>query len=374
MDCRGFDEQVARQDSELRELTREFICVRFVKMNGVDLDLFRFDYDLTWAGFFLNADGTLYGRYGSRTVEGPMTNNSAAGLRAAMRRVLVAHRAYRPDEEGRRPYSEKKGPPLVHARPEEYPLLASRREVRDVTRGSCIHCHNIHEAIHDHETRLEGRPRIVYKYPLPESIGLVIDPDSGRRVTEVLPGSPAAVAGLERGDELLSLKGQAIFSIADLQFVLHHVPDEADLDVEAQRGEGRVTRKLPLRGSWRRTDFTWRVSLAGYPPSPELYLRILEPGEREKLGVGDGGLALSVEQLFDEAKSSGLRMGDVILAVDGRRERLSGSGFRDYLRVHHLIDRTPARLEVLREGKLEVVEARLDVPAKPLGAQGQPRP
>ncbi|HVR74399.1 MAG TPA: Trx7/PDZ domain-containing (seleno)protein [Planctomycetota bacterium] len=358
MDCRGFDEQVARQDSELHELQREFVCVRFVKMNGVDLDRFRFDYDLTWAGIFLNADGTVYGRYGSRTVEDPMINNSAAGLRATMRRVVEAHRAYRPDEAGRRPYKEKRGPPLPFSRPEEFPLLASRREVKSVTRQSCIHCHNVHEAIHDRERSLEGRPRSVYKYPLPESIGLVIDPDSGQRVAEVLAGSPAARAGLERGDEVLGLKGQAVFSIADLQFVLEHVPDETELEVELRRGDGRVKRKLSLSGPWRRTDFTWRTSLVGYPPSPEFYFRILEPEEREKAGVKAGALALAVEQLFDEAKGSGLRVGDVILSVDGRREKMSGPGFRDYLRVHHLLERSPVRLEVLREGKVEAVEAR----------------
>lgn len=35
-------------------------------MNGVDLKQFQFDYDQTWCAFFLNADGTIYGRYGTR--------------------------------------------------------------------------------------------------------------------------------------------------------------------------------------------------------------------------------------------------------------------------------------------------------------------
>src|SRR5438309_35224 len=35
-------------------------------MRGVDLDLFDFDYDLTWMAFFLDADGRVLGRAGLR--------------------------------------------------------------------------------------------------------------------------------------------------------------------------------------------------------------------------------------------------------------------------------------------------------------------
>ena len=37
-----------------------------VQANGIDLSLFQFDYDLTFAAFFMNADRTIYGRYGIR--------------------------------------------------------------------------------------------------------------------------------------------------------------------------------------------------------------------------------------------------------------------------------------------------------------------
>ena len=32
----------------------------------MDLRRFEFDFDLTWYAFFLNADETIYGRYGGR--------------------------------------------------------------------------------------------------------------------------------------------------------------------------------------------------------------------------------------------------------------------------------------------------------------------
>src|SRR3989442_14557967 len=67
MDCRAFDEQVVRRDPKVATLMDKFVCVRVVQANALDLALFQFDYDLTFAAFFVNADRTIYGRYGSRS-------------------------------------------------------------------------------------------------------------------------------------------------------------------------------------------------------------------------------------------------------------------------------------------------------------------
>ena len=45
----------------------KFVCVRVVKANQMDLTLMQFDYDLTFAVMFMNADKTVYGRFGSRS-------------------------------------------------------------------------------------------------------------------------------------------------------------------------------------------------------------------------------------------------------------------------------------------------------------------
>ena len=45
----------------------KFVRVRIVQANGMDLSLFQFDFDLTFAVFFMNADRTIYGRFGSRS-------------------------------------------------------------------------------------------------------------------------------------------------------------------------------------------------------------------------------------------------------------------------------------------------------------------
>src|SRR5262249_5626441 len=52
---------------------------------------FDFDYDLTWMGFFLDAGGHVYGRYGGRGAESAEGRVSLAGLRYAMDAPLAPH-------------------------------------------------------------------------------------------------------------------------------------------------------------------------------------------------------------------------------------------------------------------------------------------
>ncbi|SVB76452.1 uncharacterized protein METZ01_LOCUS229306, partial [marine metagenome] len=64
--CASFDAEVAKDNQRIKELAgKHFISLRQVEMKGVDLSQFQFDYDLSWAAMFINADGTVYGRYGT---------------------------------------------------------------------------------------------------------------------------------------------------------------------------------------------------------------------------------------------------------------------------------------------------------------------
>ena len=66
--CAQLDEQVVERDPGVRELLDKFVCVRIVHANGMDLSQFQFDYDQSWAALFLNADMTIYGRYGTQGI------------------------------------------------------------------------------------------------------------------------------------------------------------------------------------------------------------------------------------------------------------------------------------------------------------------
>ncbi len=59
--CAGIDAGVLTED-ELQPLLKQFVCVRLINANTLDLSLFQFDYDLSFSTMFFNGDGTVYGR------------------------------------------------------------------------------------------------------------------------------------------------------------------------------------------------------------------------------------------------------------------------------------------------------------------------
>ena len=90
--CKAFDAEVAKGSNVIRDLAKKnFISLRQVEMKGVDLSLFQFDYDLNWAGMFINADGVVYARYGTQSADGPDAYNSIAGLENTMKPVSYTH-------------------------------------------------------------------------------------------------------------------------------------------------------------------------------------------------------------------------------------------------------------------------------------------
>src|SRR5260370_31235552 len=100
-------------------------------MRGVDLDLFDFDYDLTWFAFFLSADGRVYGRYGGRDGDSPGKYLSLAGLRSAMAEALARHR--------HAPRSAASVAAREVRTAERYPAAWGRPNT------ACIHCHHVNE-------------------------------------------------------------------------------------------------------------------------------------------------------------------------------------------------------------------------------------
>src|SRR5262249_30726926 len=92
--CQKFDDDVARRDPIIRDLLDEFVCVRIPQANAMDPSHFQFDFDLSFAVFFLNPDLTIYGRYGTRSDRPEEEDISLEGLRKAMAQALVMHRNF----------------------------------------------------------------------------------------------------------------------------------------------------------------------------------------------------------------------------------------------------------------------------------------
>ena len=360
--CAGFDAEVVKGSQAIDKLVREkFVSVRQVEMKGVDLSLFQFDYDLNWAAMFINADGVVYGRYGTQSAAGPDAYNSIEGLGKTMRRVLELHAAYPGNAAELR---DKRGAKKPYRTALMMPGLRNKEKLRGATsRRNCIHCHDIHDAENFHAQK-EGRlaKDMLWRYPLPDNVGLIIDPRDGVRIREVKAGSPAARAGLRPGEDVTHVGGQAITSIADIQWVLHHLPNrETTLEV---RGGETGARTLELRRGWKETDFSWRGSLWSVSPILRVWTPPLEKEKRRALGLRDDQGALEVRWINVQtaggraARDGGLREGDVIVELAGEPVKTTHQRFNMHIKLNYKVgDELP--LTVLRGGKRRSVRIRL---------------
>ncbi len=335
MACKGLDEQVVRQDSELEDLQRQFVCVRVVQMKGVDLGLFQFDYDQTWAVFFMNSDRTIYGRYGTRAGNkaNAATHISLAGFKNATRRALDLHRAY-PANRGE--LVGKTGPQPDYPVAEKIPTLAEKAK-GPTTPKSCIHCHMVTAHVRKDRYRKHQLSRAdIWLYPLPENIGLKMDVENGVIVKEVVATSPARKAGIRAGDKLLTLGGQRIISQADIQWVLHRAPENASLLATLEREGRNVEVDLALEGDWKETNLSWRET--SWSLRPGIWTIPLDEKKRKQKRIPSGSLALRIKWVFPRArlaKKAGLRDGDIILAVDGDSTPRNESEFMEHVRLRH---------------------------------------
>ncbi|HEV7866695.1 MAG TPA: thioredoxin family protein, partial [Chthoniobacteraceae bacterium] len=225
--CAGIDAQVLLQETELSPLLDQFICVRVINANALDLALFQFDYDLSFSTLFFNGDGTVYGRYGSWTHQKNAQENSTASLRHALEAALALHRDYPRNKDA---LAGKQGVPMPFQTPTEMPSIAGKysRELNwdGKVVQSCVHCHQVSDAIRlgFREKKQPIPANWIYPFPAPETIGLTLAADRIARVETVVADSVAATAGLRVGDEIISLGGQPLLSIADVSWALHRAP------------------------------------------------------------------------------------------------------------------------------------------------------
>jgi predicted metalloprotease with PDZ domain len=336
---------VARLDKEIAASAQQFALLRIGNMRGVNLDLFDFDYDLTWVAFFVNADGTVYGRYGGRDAEAAGKYLSLTGLKHALDAALAQHR------------QERKSPPpataRVSRRVEELPA------VKRLSAKACIHCHHVYDfrraALQD---AAKWSLDEVWVYPLPENIGLTVAAERGNQVRQVAAGSAAERAGLKAGDTLQSLNGLSVASFADVQYALHRAPVKGTIPLSWQREGRTLSGNLTLADGWRKTDLSWRQSLKGLQPASCVHGSDLTPAEKKELGLDAKRLAFRQGPFVSKAaEQAGIRQNDILLGVDGRVLDMTARQFDAYIRVTYRVGDT-ITFNILRAGQ------RLDLPMK----------
>jgi serine protease Do len=320
----------------MRDLADRFVRVRLTRIDSEDINLFVFDYDLTFAVFFLSADGKMYARYGARDETGPDARQSLEGLRYTMASVLEMHQR-----------EDKQFAPRVDQAPKYIRQIMSGR----VQRG-CVHCHQVREILDNQLKRIgEWTRERVWRYPLPDNLGLLLENNRGNVVQRVQPNSPAERAGLKPGDVVQRVANVPIHSLADVTFALDRAPRTGQIAVASNRAGEPAIAVMNLPEGWRKTDISWRPSLQNLVPFLPLYGNDLTADEKKTLGLSSKQMAFrQKERVHSRAQAAGIRAGDIIVGVDDRRLEGSDVDLQEYVRKEYLIgDRLV--VNVLRDGK-----------------------
>lgn len=312
-----------------------------MKIAGADLNRFEFDYDLTWFGFFLNADETVYGRYGGRDAKSAEGRISLKGLRHAMDRALETH----------------KKPPTK--KPAGKPLLAEKYNAAGAHRG-CIHCHNVNEFRRADRQKAGTWTRDeVWVYPLPENVGLTLDVDIDDRVNAVAKGSPADAAGVKAGDTLTRVGNVPVASFADAIYGLHKSPAAGDIPIRWTRDGKELSGTLKVTAGWRKTNPTWRPSMLDILPSLAFNGEDLTDAEKKALGLAPTRAAFRQDKTVHKSlREAGIQPLDVVVGFDGQAVDGTLGDLLGFVRRNYLVGDT-VTVNVLREGKPVAVKLTL---------------
>jgi serine protease Do len=364
--CAGIDASVLTEPS-MEPLLDQFVCVRVINANALDLSLFQFDYDLSFSSIIFNGDGTVYGRYGSWTHQTNSLDKDTEGLKKALEQAIAIHLLY-PDN--KQLLKGKQGVAMPVKDPLALPELAGKYKLELDWQGkivqSCVHCHQVGDAMRAYyRAEKKSIPREwIYPMPPPETIGMTLDPSQIAHVQSVTKGSIADRSGIKPGDDFIDMDRQPLISVADVAWVLHHAPESGLLPVRLTRNGKVKSLNIELPADWRthsvisRRVGTWEMRAMA---TGGLLLEDLTDEARDQKQIPKSKMALLVKHAGEygkhaAAKKAGFQKDDVLVELDGTSERLTeGELIGRLLEKHSPGEKVPAT--VLRNGsqlKLEL--------------------
>jgi hypothetical protein len=336
------------KDSPLGKQLDQYVCVRIVRMDDVDVGLFERDWNNAIYFFALNADEQIYLRYGGRDAPSADTYLNLSSMELALKKGLELHRQY---EKGELKRVER----LKVFLPRQIPLLVERT----FRQHACVECHLIgdYQNLQREQDGKLDKISQLYRSPDIKTIGIYLDVPQGLAVKEVKDAAQAA--GMKPGDRIAALEGNPVWTFGDLQYQYDKLNRRADkLRITVDRAGQSVDLSLALPPRWWWTNLTFRQS--SVDPRPYFEDRPLTDDEKRKLGLKPESFASQVKYVAEFAKmmkSHDLRVGDVIAAVDGVDRDEFANTAELYIKLH----KTPgdaATLDVIRGGQ------RLQMPLK----------
>ena len=146
---------------------------------------------------------------------------------------------------------------------------------------------------------------------------LGLDRPSGVLVSDVYPRSAAAVAGVEAGDQIVSVNGQAVNDPAALNYI-----------VATQRPGDRVSLQLRRRGALRSVSVVVETppalpprdqrQLGGRNPLQGATVVNLSPAVADQYGLDPFARGALISASDGFAAQAGFQPGDIVLGVNGR--------------------------------------------------------
>jgi len=332
-ECVKLDDDLIDADDRIKPLLQKFVLLRIVATNGLDLSLFQFDTDQSFAVFFFRADGTIYGRFATRSHQKNWVGDvSVDGLARAMEGTLALHEDF---AQVKASLAGKGGPAPKYTSPELFPDLKNKYTAKLNYEGnvvrSCIHCHQIGDAAREEIfSRKELLPDLLlFPYPHPKSLGLILDPKERATIQTVEKETVGEKSGFLAKDRIVSLNGQPLLSMADVQWVLHHTPATgAKVQAKIMRDGRPMELTLKLEPGWRQNNsISWRPSswVLRRKALGGIYAVDLPAEERAKLKPTPGKMAFLIQHVgeyapHDVAFKAGLRKNDILIGFAGRTD------------------------------------------------------
>jgi serine protease Do len=142
---------------------------------------------------------------------------------------------------------------------------------------------------------------------------------TGALVADVVDASPAAKAGLQRGDVITTFDGTAIQDMHELPRAVANTPVGKQVKIEALRQGKAKTFTVTIAALKEETP---TASAAAAPSQLGLEVQNLTPEVAQKLGtrLSEGVMVAAVDD-DSAAANAGVRQGDVIIEVNRQRVR-----------------------------------------------------